>query len=325
MTDFPRPTSTVRRHAWTFLLAVTLFAGIAALAVPVHGQAQSQPRSESQAEPHGTGGPPPVLVIYQEVEKVGRGSAHEKLEASFAQTFAQVPGQSHYLALASMFGTPRKWFLEGHPDFADLEKSDTAFESMPAVHKAKLDQMFAREADNLQSMARVVALYRDDLSMNPSVNLAKMRYMRVTTYQVKPGHGADFAKAAKLVRAAHEKMTSPVKWAVFQVYAGAPSGTYYVFEPTDSFTKAGPDPAMEKAFEEAIGNDGRTQLSQLVSDGIASSEMTVFAFKPSMSHVPPQLAQADPFWAPAATATAAVGTTGKTPAVKRASNPEKKK
>jgi hypothetical protein len=294
----------------TALLALVVGVLLVVLpAAPAGAQDQPTPGRTMQAtEMHQ---PPAVLVIYREVVKPGRTASHDTLEANFARTYAGVPNSAHYMAMTSVTGTPEAWFVEPEPDFASVQKAMAAEEHAPATVRAALDQIMARETDNLSSSSVITALYREDLSFKPGVDMAKMRFMQVTTYHVRPGHSEDFARAAKLVRATYEKANLSEQWAVYQVYSGAPAGTFYVFEPSDSFATLGPNAAMEKTFDAALGDEGRRELMQLVSDGIVSSEMNIFAFKPAMSYVPPEFARADPFWAPGNTATA-VGTSGKT-------------
>src|SRR5579862_9420346 len=74
------------------LTTATLFCAIAA--------AQAQAPS----------GPPPILRIYVEHIKPGKGAAHQKSEALFVRAFTKAKSPSHYIALESMTGSDEAWF-----------------------------------------------------------------------------------------------------------------------------------------------------------------------------------------------------------------------
>jgi hypothetical protein len=273
-------------------------------------------------------GPPPIILIYHEDVKAGRTESHDKLEAAWARTYAKMGNGSHYIAMNSVSGPPEAWFIEGHADMIEVEKNLTAVEKAPAPIKTALSQLSGQEIDNLNSMRLITAAYRADLSLNADdLNLPKMRFMEVTTYHVRPGHSADFVQAAKLARTAYEKASPGEHWAVYQVMSGTTNGTFYIFNPVESLAKLNPDEKMDKAFHDALGDDGMKKLSQLVAEGIVNSETDFFAFNPQMSYAPPDFVTADAFWAPKDNAvTAMVGTSGKTaPAKKQQVMPAVKK
>lgn len=309
MVEFPTPV----RHRWSATVPMASLLLLALSATPAPGQTQPSPAERPHEQQGGhEGRPPDVVVIYQENLKAGRTAIHNQMEAKFAHTYARVPDSHNYLALTSVTGAPQAWFIEPHSDFASVEKAMAAYEGAPSEVRSALDQLSSQETDNLVSSRVVTVLYRDDLSFNPAHDMSKVRYMEVTTFEVRPGHGAEFEEAAKLVRATHEKGNVPGQWIVFQVYSGAPSGTFYLFELADSFTKVAPDMAREKAFGEALGAEGRQKLMRLVADGVVSIQTNLFALKPEMSYVPAGLAAANEFWSRAATAEpAAVATSGK--------------
>ena len=68
-------------------------------------------------------GPPPILRIYVEQVKPGKGPAHQKAEAAFPRAFARANYPAHYIALDAMSGSSECWFLEAHSSFAETEKS----------------------------------------------------------------------------------------------------------------------------------------------------------------------------------------------------------
>jgi hypothetical protein len=202
--------------------------------------------------------------------------------------------------------------MQPYTSMEEVEKELQANEHAPAPVKASLRQIAGGEVDNLTSQKAITTVYREDLSYNASMtDLPHTRYVEVVTYRVQPGRDNDFMEAEKLVRAAYEKANQPMQWATYQVFAGAPSGTYYVFRALDTLAKADPtNHAMMQAVNQALGEDGQKKLMQLIADGMIAREVNFYAFNPQTSYAPPEFAAADSFWA-RPTQLAQVGTSGK--------------
>jgi hypothetical protein len=303
------------------------FAVLAAASSPVRAQ-QSQPQAQAtrQGKPAemDMAKPAPILVIYKEDVKAGRVVLHDQLEANFARTYAKMPGAKYYLSMNSISGPNESWFMQPYDSLVEVEKEFQANEHAPTMIKTSLGQIMGGEVENLTNQQAITTVYRDDLSFNASMtNLPKTRYVEVVTYRVRPGHDSDFMEAEKMVREAYEKANQPIEWATYQVFAGAPSGTYYVFRALDSLEKADPTnrDAMQ-AFQRTLGEDGQKRLMQLVSDGIAMRETNFYAFNPKTSYAPPEFAAADSFWAKP-TQLASVGTSGKSAKVRPAKSQKK--
>ena len=286
-------------------LAVCLFLSGAALV-----SAQEQART----------GPPKVLRIFREEVKPGKGSAHEKVEAAWAQAFRKAKYPAHYLAVTSVSGPSEAWFLEGHDSLASAEQADQ-FVDKNAALKAEVDQISQQESGIIAGGRSIVAVYREDLSYRPTgVNLGQMRYFYVTTARIRLGHENDFVEANKIVRAAHEKADVPEHWAVFQVTLGMPAGTYLILQPLKTLAEVDAFAQTHgKAYQDATGEEGQKKLRELASAGYLSWETNVFAFNPKMSYVSKETASADPnFWTPkpAAKAAPAAKKEAKKPAAK---------
>ncbi len=286
---------------------------LAALAgSPVAAQDQRQPSAPASAETQMTR-PAPILVIYKEDVKAGRVTSHDQLEENFARTYAKMPGSRHYVAMNSISGPNEAWFLQPYNSLEEVERESQANEHAPVAIKTNLEKIGAGEIDDLTNQTAITTIYRDDLSFNVNMaNLPKCRYVEVVTYRVRPGHDADFMEGEKLLQSAYQKANVPMQWATYQVFAGAPSGTYYVFRAIDSLAKADPtNREMMQTVDQALGTDGEKRLMQLVSDGIVMREVNLYAFNPKTSYAPPEFAAADSFWSQPAQM-AQVGTTGKT-------------
>jgi hypothetical protein len=242
--------------------------------------------------------PPKVLQIYREEVKPGKGPAHEKIEAGWPRAFAKANWPNHYLAIVSLTGPSEAWFASGYDSFAAWEKNQTEMDKNPAL-KAEDDRLVEKDGELLSGGRGLVETYREDLSRNPNVDLSKVRYFRISTFRVRPGHDSDFSDAVKIVKGAYDKIGFPVAWATYQVSAGMPGPTYVVWIPMRSLAES--DAAMQasKALMEAEGEDGQKALKKAASDGYVFVETNIFSVSPGMSYPPKEFVAKDPaFWAP---------------------------
>ncbi len=255
-------------------------------------------------------GPPKVLQIFREEVKFGKGSAHEKNEAAFADVFKRAKWPTTYLAISSMTGPSEAWFLVGYDSFEALEKDNQATEKATAF-QAEQTRLLEKDAEFVSGGRGIVLFHREDLSRGVGVNIAQMRYFRITTFRVRPGHESDFVEAAKTVRAAYDKLGVDVHWAVFQIYSGMPSPTFLVFVPTKSLKEIDEGLARVMAFQEALGEENGKKVQKIAAEGYLSTESNIFAFSPKMSYPPKAWVDADPdFWTPKSKAKAAANKEG---------------
>ena len=254
----------------------------------------------AQASTPAVGGPPPVIQIFREEVKYGKGTAHEKFETGFVRAFAKANWPTHYLAISSLTGPGEAWYTTWYDSFDAWEKDRQAVEKASAL-AAELDQLAEKDAEFISSGRSIAAVYRKDLSYRrEGVNIFTMRYFTVTTIRVRPGHNDDFEELRKIVNAAHEKANVDEHWSVYQVVSGAPAGTFLLFLPYKSFKEVDAVPEKHgKAYQDALGDEGRKKVRELSSAAIFSSENSLFAFSPKMSYVSKEGAAADPdFWTP---------------------------
>ena len=243
-------------------------------------------------------GPPKVLQIIREEVKYGKGPAHEKNEAGYPRAFKKAKWPNTLLAMTSITGPGEAWFLIPYDSFEAWEKDRQATEKNAALI-AELNRLDEKDAEFVSGTRRLIAVYREDLSHHPSVNIAQMRYFRILTFRVRPGHEADFAEAVKIVRAGYEKADVEIHWAVFQISSGMPGPTFLVFTPTKSLKEVDVLLAQAPKVQEAEGEDGVKKLQKLAGDGYLTIESNIYAFSPKMSYVSKEIAAGDPdFWTP---------------------------
>jgi hypothetical protein len=249
-------------------------------------------------------GPPPVLLIVREDIKASKMPAHNKHSASFAQIFAKLQTASHRIALVPVAGSENEVvYITGAGSFADLEKmqldTDKKMSGASGAIKTELDRL-AREAPDLHSAMRdLLTVYRPELSFNAGVNIAQMRYFAITTVRVRPGHDAEYADYIRsVVNVARDKAKlDNFHLACFQVISGAPGGTYMFFRPMKSLGEL--DQNVGAKVRAAMSDDMKRAADKANADAVIISESATYAFEPSMSYVPKDMAAQDPgFWNP---------------------------
>ena len=256
--------------------------------------------SAAWAQTQAMTGPPKVIQIFIEQVKPGKGAPHEKNESGWPRAFASAKSPTHYIAMVSQTGPSEAWFITGFDSLAAWEKDTKSNEKNVAL-TVTTDQLSEKDGEFLSGVRSIVARYRDELSYRAAgINIWQDRYFYMTTARVRPGHGNEFIEANKIYRDAHEKANIPESWAVFQVEAGLPAGTYLTFQPLKSVAEVDAFPETHgKAYQDAIGDEGRKKLRELNSASTLSLENTIFAFNPKMSYVSKEMVGADAdFWMP---------------------------
>lgn len=241
--------------------------------------------------------PPKVLRIIREDIKEGKGAAHQKSEAKFAQANARDKYPTHYLGMTSMTGPPQVWFLEAHDSVAAI--ADTwAFEEKTA----DFETLDALDAEYRSGSRTSIAVYRPDLSYNGTGlmgGLPKARYFNIITVHVRFEHDQEFSEIAKTAVEAAQKSAGDQPVAVYQVVSGMPSGTYLLLEPAASLKALDDAPARSRAMLEAMGDSTARKFLKSAGELIAGEESILFAIDPKMSYVSKELAAGDPeFWTP---------------------------
>jgi hypothetical protein len=244
--------------------------------------------------------PPPAMIqIYREEVKPGKVPAHAKTEAAFVRDFKAAKASPNYTALVSTTGPDEAWFIARYDNYAAWGKDLKDITGNSAL-AASLDRDTAADGELLSSSRSIVARYRADLSYRPGVSIPLTRFFSISIVRTRPGHAADFEDARKIIKAAHEKTSLKFNYSVWQVASGMPAGTFLVI--TYYKTMAEIDAAADihgKAYQDAIGDDGRKKLAELAAAGTISADTLLMAVNAKMSYPNKETIDADPaFWAP---------------------------
>ena len=272
------------------LRAVPLAVLFAAGAVPAGAQSQSITQTST----------PAVLAIYREEVRPGKSGAHAINEASWAAAFAKSQAPVRWLAMTSVAGPSEAWFLSGYPSWEAFERLEAEMDAN-AGFAADEEKFSSAESDLLSRTSVIVATHRPDLSYQANVALPKMRYMEVRVMRVKPGHAGDFSEVTQAIVAAHQKAKLEEHWAVYQVTAGMPDGTFLYFFPRKSLAELDKDGPLHEgaAYRDALGESGRARRREMQVGAIESTQTMVFRFEPNMSILGKDWIDGDPaFWTP---------------------------
>jgi len=243
---------------------------------------------------------PRVLQITREFTKPGKaGLVHDASESAFVQAMARAKWPTHYLGMTSLSGKQRALFLTSYPSFEAWEKDSAAVQKNPAL-SAALEAASVADGALLDSEDQGVFVFNDELSLRPLADLSQMRYMEVSLYHVRPGHGREWNELVKMVKAAYEKGVPDSHWGMFEQVFGGDGGSYLVLIARKTLAEVDHGFQVEnKQFEAAMGAEGMKKLDELVTASVESDLHQLFAFNPHMSYVLDEWIKADPdFWRP---------------------------
>ena len=264
---------------------------------------------------------PRIMTIMREWIKPGKsGQLHDRSEAAFVSAFAKAKFSAHYVALNSMSGKSRAIYITTYSSFADYEKANKTADAN-AVLTADLERAGVADGDLLEGLDTAVLSSEEEMSFHPRGNLAKARYLEISSYHVKPGHTAQWHELVKLVKDTYAKTDTKFHWAMFSLMYGGEGDTYIVLSSKESMAEL--DTGLnDKSFDQALGEDGMKKLEELAAGCISSSSHELFSVNPKQSYVDEAWIKADPdFWKPrkAAPETAAAKPAAKAPAAKPSS------
>lgn len=259
--------------------------------------------SPASAQETSRQGPPPVLLIVREDIKPGMMGTHGRHSSEFAGIFNKLQTPNHRIAMVPVAGSENEViYLTGAGTFAELENiqktTDDRLAASAGNTKADLDRL-DKEASSLHAgMRDMFAILRPDLSYNPGVNVATMRYMAVTTVRIRPGQEEQYLDYVNnIVRVARDKAKADLHVAAFQVIAGSPSTTFMLFRPMRSLAEY--DLRIASKVRAAMSEDQQKKADKMAGETIVFSETSVYAFNPQMSYVSKEMIAQDPgFWSP---------------------------
>ena len=241
---------------------------------------------------------PALLSITREEVKLGHGASHAALEKGWPAAYARAKSTDYYLALVAMTGPNETWYVGGYESHT-ARAASMKREDGDAVLTAELERLRRADADHISSVRTVEAMARPDLSHGTFPDLAMMRFWEVTTFRVRPGHEQGFAAAAKAYVAAATRAAPGSSWRTYEVLAGLPGPTYFVFGTMENFAEFDRGMQQNEALMRAFTPDELAVLEKFASAGLVNSETQRFRLDPGQSYVDASTRAKDPaFWSP---------------------------
>jgi len=262
--------------------------------------------SIAMAQDKAPSGPPKILQITREFTKPGKGgAAHDKSESVFVQAMAKAKWPTHYIGFNALSGKSRADFFVPYDSFEAMEKDNAAI-GKNATLSAVLDKAGVADGDLLDSVDQAVFTYDEDLSYKPSQDVSNMRFLEVSTYHVRPGHGAEWDDVVKIVKDGHAKAGTTAHWDMYELAYGGDGGTYMVLSPMHSLSEVDRGFAEDKQFDAAVGKEGLKKLNEEFGAAVDTTDHQLLAVNPHMSYVSDEWVKAYPdFWKTKAPAPAA--------------------
>ncbi len=259
-----------------------------AIACVVPGWALGQSLATSQ---------PKLLQIYLEEVKVGHVAEHVQTEAGWPAAYEKANSPDYYLALESVTGPNRVWFV------APFESHEALGESMKRerddpILSSELAKLSREDSENLTGARSIQAVALKDLSYGTFPDMATQRYWQITTFRVRPGHEMSFIGAAKAYGTAAARLAPEERYRIYQVVAGLPDANFLVFSSFRSFANLDEAMAMHRKILSGLNAEERAAFDKF-AEGVISTETERFRLSPEMSYVSKEVRQQDPaFWNP---------------------------
>ncbi len=229
---------------------------------------------------------------------MGRAAEHQRIEAGWPAAYAKAKSPTYYLAMTSLTGPGEAWFLTPYASNAAIGE-DMKRESSDTVLAAELARLSRADAEVLNDWGIIQAVARPDLSHGAFPDLSKVRFWEVTTFQVRPGHIADFESAAKAYGASAERAAPGTSYRIYQVTAGMPQPTFLVFFSLESYAQFDDMAANGMKTMQGFTPDEMATMQKFSTDALVSQETNRFALNPTMSYVAAETRATDPtFWMP---------------------------
>jgi quinol monooxygenase YgiN len=245
---------------------------------------------------------PKFLHIYREQVKAGRAADHSRWEAGWPAAFEKAKFPDTYIALESVTGPTEVLYISPYASQAAYGES-MARQNADPVLSAETERLSRGDAEFVSEINAIEAVARPDLSHGAFPDLAMMRFWEITTFRVKPGHGEDFAAAAKAYASASARSAPGASWRTYQVVAGAPDGTYLVMSSYASFADFDKAATESEATFKGLTFEERSTLQKFDTDASVNTVTNRFRLDPRQSYVPAETRQKDPaFWMPKAPA-----------------------
>jgi hypothetical protein len=270
-----------------------------ALAFGSPARAQT-PAQENAPIAHSAGSPPQYLNVVHERLKPGHGAAYDGMLASIRGSYERFNIPAYWIELKSVTGPDEILAFNLADSFADLEKMGAGMAASIAAQPELAGLQDRQLAENTSSITNFIAERVDALgSRAATINFAKMRLLNLTVFNIRPGHEAEFAEAAKSIAAAYEKVEGSRAWVMYAVHSGAPMPSYLMLTALSSLKDEDAAAARRTPAMDAAGAAVQQRLQEIARSAYDSIETNIYVVNPHLSHMPRDFTAEDPaYWMP---------------------------
>jgi hypothetical protein len=253
---------------------------------------QAQNRESSPA------GPPKFLGMVHQELKPGDGGAYDTSEAAVVASYNREDVPVYWVGLDSVTGPSEAVSLSFFDSSEDMDKSTEALDKALIAHPEIGQMQDHLLQENTSGAETILAVRRADMGFRSNtIDLAKMRYLRVSTIFVHPGYERAFLQAEWTLSGAYEKVNAQTPWVVYQVNAGLPAPTYIVLTPMQSLEDLDAGLTTDNALLKPENESVEENLQELARVAYGNVDTHLFRVNQKTSHVSKEFAAGDPqFW-----------------------------
>jgi hypothetical protein len=253
--------------------------------------------SAQAVDPNAIVQPPNLLLLVHQEFLPGKAGARQKLEMAMSRACEKLNVPNAWIDLEAITGRPEALSFDPFDSFEQIEYAGAEWPKIYAKN-AEVGQLQEEINALIASQRTIIALRRDDLGYRAkTINLSKVRVMRVLEVHLYPGHERDFAEAFGILGAAYERINSDTPWVVYQVNVGESSPTFLVFVPMTALRQNDDLVARRIDLLHVEGQERSERMQQIAREAYASTESNLYAVSPETSHVFKEFAAGDAdFW-----------------------------
>jgi hypothetical protein len=243
---------------------------------------------------------PPLLLrwVSQEITSA-RNLEKERLQVAISRASDRLEAPSSWIDLQSLSGSPETVLFEPFDSYELWEQSLADWNNFCIQHPdvARLQEEIERVSG---SERKTFALRRDDVGyLADTIDLSEMHYMRVLEVRLFAGHEDEFVESLGLLSDGYKKLQADTPWVVYQVDMGTSTPTFLVLFPLATLAQNDIFLDTQRALLDAQGGEALDRVKQVARESLASTQSTLYAVRPGLSHVPKEFAEGDPdFWRP---------------------------
>jgi len=221
--------------------------------------------------------------------------AHDKNEIKWSRAAEQVKGAASALALVSSTGPSTVCWLTSIPSYAELGKSNAAYDADAAYGKA-VAPLIAAEAQYIGDARVAIARLRTDLSAGAMPNVLTRRVTAWSEFRIRPGQEALFEAAVKAYAAAGARAGVKMEFRVYEVRQGVPAQAYWVFSSDTSLAvfdrMLADDPKLAKAYT----TEDQKLFGDFFSKAVVSINENIWTYNSELSILKAEQRATDPFF-----------------------------